>query len=239
MADLGKNFTLPVLNGPVRFAVGRLDGLTSNSWKCETRRSKGKDRHDIYIMCRDNFKEAKVSLHASGRWRMGFKEQALTKNPRLLPPGKSRAWQIWDEPPAQLPRTLIAFRLLFPMSELAVSPAQRRPTEWDRVFFLQALPPPHMTVVTLFVTAEDVSLRYESLPSIPLVSMDIGQGRRAQLIAHGDKEGDIPDVIDRAAALPREAAGRAGKEIPPEAYGYFLGVSPDGARFLVGGRMNR
>ncbi len=31
--------------------------------------------------CRDNFKEAKVSLHTSGKWRMGFTIEALVKNP--------------------------------------------------------------------------------------------------------------------------------------------------------------
>jgi hypothetical protein len=69
----------PIRRGPIRFAVGHPDGLTSNSWRVWT-----SPAGDVYISCRDNFKEAKVSLHASGRWRMGFTEKAVEKNARLL-----------------------------------------------------------------------------------------------------------------------------------------------------------
>lgn len=49
---------LPVKSGPIPFAVGPPNGLTSNSWRMWT------SRHgDIYIACRNTFKEAKVSLH--------------------------------------------------------------------------------------------------------------------------------------------------------------------------------
>ena len=73
---------LPVKEPPVRFAVGPTkDGLTSNSWRMWT--EKRGDVYDLYLKCRDNFREAKVSLHASGRWRMGFTEEAIKDNCKL------------------------------------------------------------------------------------------------------------------------------------------------------------
>jgi hypothetical protein len=70
---------LPVRHGPLRFVVGHPEGLTSNSWIVWTSK-----RGDVYISCRDNFTEAKVSLHASGRWRMAFTETAVAENSNLL-----------------------------------------------------------------------------------------------------------------------------------------------------------
>lgn len=115
---------IPMRRGPVRFAVGPPNGFTSNAWRIRTTK-----HGDVYIACRDNFREAKVSLHASGRWRMGFTTEAVVKTRNLFPTDQNRAWEVWDEPPVSLPNTVIAFRLLFPPSELAVRPEQRVPNE--------------------------------------------------------------------------------------------------------------
>ena len=122
---------LPKTRGPLRFAVGPPDGLTSNAWRFWTTR-----RGDVYIACRDNFQEAKVSLHASGRWRMGFTTEAIGRNPQLIPADADRAWEVWDEPPASLPNTIVAFRLIFPTSELAVRPEQRPVKKWKNVLYI-------------------------------------------------------------------------------------------------------
>jgi hypothetical protein len=49
------DFGFPLREGPVKFAVGPPDGLTSNTWRFWTTVN-----GDIYLACRDNFKEAKV-----------------------------------------------------------------------------------------------------------------------------------------------------------------------------------
>jgi hypothetical protein len=97
----------------VRFAIGRPDGITSNSWKIGTHRG------SVYIECRDNFQEAKVSLHPEGGWRMAFTTEAIAngKLQRLPYVPFKRDWHVWDEPPATLPDTVVAFRLVFPTSE--------------------------------------------------------------------------------------------------------------------------
>lgn len=225
---------LPIRSGPVRFAVGPPNGLTSNAWRIWATK-----HGDVYITCRDNFTEAKVSLHASGRWRIGFTSEAIAKNPEILSSEQDRAWEVWDEPSASLPNTVVAFRLVFPSSELAVRPEQRKPKDWAKVVFIEAPPPGKLTVLTLFVTVADTTLSHESEPSFCLASLGIGNNRYAQLIAHGEPEGDIPDLIERSVAHARKQAEARGIEIPNEAYGYFFGNQSDGSRFLVGARINR
>src|ERR1700758_5539999 len=106
---------LPIKDEPVRFAVGAPDGITSNSRKVWAKQS------GVYIACRDNFTETKVSLHTSndphlpGRWRMGFTKESLQKIAHLRAQEENRAWEVWDEPAPSLPSgTVAAFRLVFP-----------------------------------------------------------------------------------------------------------------------------
>jgi hypothetical protein len=225
---------LPIRKGPVRFAVGPPNGLTSNSWTLRTEK-----KGNIYIACRDNFKEAKISLHASGRWRMGFTSEALVKNPRLARlEGRNRAWEVWDKPPPQLPSVTIAFRLYFPTSELAVRPEQRPASEWGSVIFIEPAPAGggKLSALTLFVTKGDVEPRHESEPSFRLASLAIGRDLHAQLVAHGEPEGNIPKIIERTRDEGRRKVRASGLELPAGAYLYVLGRSDDGSRFLVGAR---
>ncbi|WP_068815712.1 hypothetical protein [Phormidesmis priestleyi] len=216
-----------------RFAVGSPNGLTSNSWRIWA------SKHgDVYIACRDNFKEAKVSLHASGRWRMGFTTEAISKNSHLLPSDQNRAWEVWDQPPISLPNTVIAFQLVFPTSELAVRPEQRIPKEWKDVIFIEAAPPGKLTILTLFVTVGDMVLTHECEPSFCLASLDIGGGRYAQLIAHGDPENDLPQLLEQSVAEAQKQAKISGITIPDGAYGYFFGKRENGSRFLFGACIN-
>lgn len=226
--------SLPIRVGPVRFAVGHPDGPTSNSW-----RMWATTNGDVYVACRDSFKETKVSLHASGRWRMGFTTEAVAKNRDLLVPDQNRAWEVWDRPPEVLPGTVVAFRLIFPTSELAVMPDQRTPSQWKKVIHIEAAPLGKVTVLTLFITVGDVDLRHASEPSLCLASLDIGQELRAQLVAHGDPEGQLQKLIDDSVTLARREAESAGIELPAEAFGYFFGNRDDGSRFIVGAKLAR
>ena len=225
---------LPLRAGPIRFAVGPPNGLSSNAWRVWTTKA-----GDVYIACRDNFKEAKVSLHTSGRWRMGFTTEAVSKNTKLLGCDQNRAWEVWDRPPETLPETVIAFRLIFPTSELAVHPEQRGPSMWTKVVHIEAAPPGKVTTVTLFITHGDVVLRHESQPSFCLASLDIGNGLRAQIVVHGDPEGKLPGLIERSVFEAHQQAESAGVEIPDSGYGYFFGHQNDGSRFFFGARLTR
>lgn len=176
---------LPVRNKPVRFAVGDPNGLTSNSWRVWVEKTQ-----ELYICCRDNFKETKVSLHATGHWRMGFTEQAIAARPDLLTSSEqNRAWEVWDKPAESLPKTIAAFHLYFPTSELAVQPKQRTGKLWKDVYFIEPAPPGKITTFTLFITTGDNQLNHESEPSFPLASFELTENRFAKLVAHGDPEG--------------------------------------------------
>jgi len=50
----------------IRFALGEASGLSSLSWRVWVSGA------DAYISCRDNYRVLKVSLHRSGRWRIGL-----------------------------------------------------------------------------------------------------------------------------------------------------------------------
>ena len=229
---------LPIIDKPVRFAVGAPDGITSNSWKIWATKS------GVYIACRDNFKETKVSLHASsnphvaGRWRVGFTTESLSKIAHLRSHDENRAWEVWDEPAPSLPGATVAFRLIFPTSELAVSPDLRKPKEWKNVIYIESAPAGKLTVLTLFVTMGEPELVHEFEPSFRLASFSINSGRRAQLIAHGEPENDFPELMRKTVADAKAQAKAAGIVLPKKAYGYFLGRQGDGCRFIFGARID-
>lgn len=226
---LTQSGVLPIKNGPVRFAVGPPNGISSNAWRIWTMKT-----GDVYIACRDNFKEVKVSLHASGRWRMGFTTEALAKNALLVGDGENRAWDVWDRPPETLPNTVRAFQLIFPTSELAVRPDQRQLKDWQNVIHIEAAPLGKLTVISLFITQGEVALAHESEPSFCLASLNLNNGTYVQLIAHGEPEGNFPKLVAASVADARKQTEGAGLTIPNDAYGYFLGQHDDGTRFIFG-----
>jgi hypothetical protein len=79
-------------------------------------------------------------------------------------------------------------------------------------------------------------LQHQSEPSIWLPSLEMPQGRRAQLVIHGEPEGEFPQIMERGVREARSRAERAGVTLPPEGYAYFLGGSPQGVHFLVAAR---
>jgi hypothetical protein len=224
------------MNEHVRFAILSHSGLSSNSWGVWVEKDE-----TVYIGCRDNFQEVKVSLHSSpardaGRWRVGFDRAALNKIGELLPSRQNRAWDVWDEPEEQLPKATIAFKLLFPTSELIIPAEKRHSRVWKRnAAFIEAAPPGKITVVTLFITDGD----HASEPSITFARLPINKQRVAQLVAHGDPEGDLMQVIDSAVSQAISGAHSKGIEVPNESYGYFVGQSNDGCRFIFGARLKR
>lgn len=222
-----------IKSGPVRFAVGAPDGLTSNSWRLWTSKA-----GDIYLKCRDSMRETKVSLHASGRWRMGITDEAVRAKPGLVPAGRDRAWEVWDEPPPVAPGVIAAIQLIFPTSELAVRPDQRATTTWRDTIFIEAAPTGVGRVVaaTVFITTGDVVIRAEPGPSARLASLPLLDGRWVQLVVHHEPELDLRPVVEqtRNAALRQHGLGH--KDLPPTAYVYLWGQRESGARLLVGAR---
>jgi hypothetical protein len=225
---------LPILDEPVRFAVGDPNGVTSNSWRVWAEKN-----DELYIACRDSFTETKVSLHASGRWRMGFTTQAIAKNPNLMPENGNRAWEVWDRPNETLPKTITAFHLYFVTSELAVTQEQRVGKKWKGVHFIEAGPVGKITTVTLFITRGDCDPVHESEPSFVLASFGLTDGRYAKIVAHGDPYGFLPELIEASVSEAWRALAEKDIAVPATAFSYFFGHRENGARFIVGARMRR
>jgi hypothetical protein len=147
--------SLPIGGRNVRFAIGTPTGRSSNSWLIETRKT-----GDIYIICRDNFSESKVSLHASGKWRYAFTDSIAKTRPDLVSPGSDRALHKWNPPDGWKQRPIVAFELLVPQSGLYLSSSDR--TNWKKsVIFIDPHQNPQlMTVVQLVVAPARMAFDY-------------------------------------------------------------------------------
>lgn len=160
----------------LRFAVGDPTGLSSNSWRVWT-----KQDGDVYICCRDNYGEFKVSLHGD-RWRCGFSAQGAAATAHLRPGGEDRAWDKWERP-ASASGVTIGYRLAFVASELAMGPAARRKNNWDKVEFLGGPPAGGLTLVTVTINEPNVewevsggTARFLDLPGDGRVQVGIQSG---------------------------------------------------------------
>ncbi len=98
----------------IRFEVRSESGLTGASWKCWT---EGRDKNDVYILCRELGGAFKVSLHESGKWHIGFSEtfyaEAFSESG---PRPDSRLIESWMRPRPIMPGVTLAFRVLTPWS---------------------------------------------------------------------------------------------------------------------------
>jgi hypothetical protein len=226
--SLARAGLLPIRNDVVRFAVGNPMAKTSNGWRVWT-----EGPGDIYIACRDNFKETKVSLHVSGNWRFGFTSQAVDARPELVADGKNRAWEVWKKPGEFVDGVIQAFKLIFPLMELAISPEQRIGTNWKNTIYIEAGDEQVHTVLALYVTKSSVPLSFSNLKSFCLGIWDLPDGTYAQLVAQAEP-GDANAQITEAVLAAKQQAAEAAVEMPETAYFLFLGQdSLTGARFLL------
>ena len=220
---------LPITRGVLRFAIGHPDRISSNSWRVWTSKS-----GDIYVACRDNYRETKISLHASDRWRFGFTSEAVTRNPAVIDIGGNRAWEVWNRPEAILPGATAAFRLMFFTCELAVTPTMRPENDWKNVIFIEAAPNDGVNVVTIWVTEGNPRLRYGAGRSITLASLPLKNDQQMQVTVHGDFDPSRQDWLQEAIAAAMHMQRE--KRLPTVLEGgrlLLFGQSPDGARFIT------
>lgn len=224
---------LPIRGNSVIFAVGSPQGVTSNSWKIWTSPKKG----DIYVACRDNMVEAKISLHGSGRWRMAFTEES-----RLFWEDNNRAWTVWQKPNPHLPYDVIhALEILFPQWERFITPEQRneRPRTWrkNKVYIEEGIKE-FITSVSLFVAAKGTSISYKHLNSFPLAILTVTEDSELHVVPHQYPETNLREAISDATAKARASIDDKGVESPAGLYGYFLQGTPDGCRYLYVARIS-
>ena len=222
----------PITTSPLRFAIGDPAGLTSNSWKVWVH---GED--DVYLACRDNYKELKVSLHASGRWRMGFTQEAVgtVRERNLLGPDEDRAWSVWDQPPEVIPASTAAFRLFFFPQHLAVTPGHRTSRLWRREqIYVRAPQPPAITIVTLWVTQGAHVLRAEDHRSLTLARLPLGGAKMVQVtVSEETPSAAFLAGLEGSLAEARAHTQAAGVTVPEEGRVALFGNDNTGCRFMV------
>lgn len=218
----------------IRFVVGKPTGLTSNSWKIWTHSDPRHKTKAVYISCRDNFNEVKISLHPTGKWRIGFTEQALNKNPNLTSADENRAWEVWDKPIEQIPDVTIAYRLVFHNDSVTIKPPQRNTKLWKKpLIYIEDPPPDKLTIVTVFIVKGNKKLTHSTEKSHEIAIFELGNNLFAHVVAHAEKMGTMENTLNtglRAAILD---CANKGIDIKENYYAYFHGNMEDGSRFLA------
>jgi hypothetical protein len=112
--------SIPLTRSPVRFAVGAPTGASTNSWKVWVHKD------DIYVACRDNFSGIKVSLHASGIWRVGFTQEFAQARSDIVPEGQDRIMKKWKPKLDGAQQVIIGFQIIAPIGSLYLGAKDRK-----------------------------------------------------------------------------------------------------------------
>jgi len=206
---------LPLTAQPLRFAVGAPGQRSTNSWKVWVR------GNDTYVACRDNFRQIKVSLHASGIWRLGFTETLANAKPEMLPKGGDRVWKKWTPVLDEEHRTAIGFQFVAPLPALYVEAERRRSWPPSIVFVEPPADPTLMTVISVVVVLGRNPVRVTTGNGVPIAIVPLGDSRTVQLVATYEAAAPVVDVIKSTFQRTVDQIGGP-RSLPPE--GVFMVV---------------
>jgi len=217
----------------IRFALGEPEGLSSLSWRVWVNQN-----GDSYIACRDNYQELKVSLHRSGRWRIGLTVEGANATAHLRPAGEDRAWDVWDRPPSSGGIT-VGCRILFLPSEFSVTPELRRTLNWKHVEFLGVPVTGWITVATVSINEPGAEMLVDGAGDQAAGFLPMPTGERLQLTLHTEILGEdfrrsIATGFQRALSQMMVTGTRP----PPESRLFITGAR-GGARFAVEANVTR
>ncbi|MBK9027258.1 MAG: hypothetical protein IPN98_05120 [Propionivibrio sp.] len=227
---------LPITKPPLRFAVGSPDGASSNSWVLQVKKT-----GDVYISCRDSFQDWKVSLHASGRWRLGLTSEAIRERPQLLPVGADRAWDKWSPPPDHAEKVVFAFQIVFPSRDLFLTPAHR---EGDKALvFVEPHPnPAMMTVISVCIVPSLDPVVFDKIEPVAgilaVIPLDIT--RSVQLLANYEDASGFEGFWDETTAKLKERATASGhgESLPEDLLVLVNGIREGGIRWVGASLLN-
>ena len=153
---------LPLRQGPLKFALMNSDRLSSESWVIKVT-----NQGDVYIICREEDLDIKVSLHQSGEQKIAYR--ATWRGDRI---DYVRWWK--EHPHYRDNRARPSFTLIFPDFGLSLDEAWRRdyPNTWSaRHLLVQAPHQPLATLVAFVIVDADVDMTehvgYALLAEIP------------------------------------------------------------------------
>jgi len=210
----------PLTCRAVRFAVGTPDAASTNSWRVWTRRD------DAYIACRDNFREFKVSLHASGKWRLGFTSTAIEVRPDLIATGSDRAWHKWTPDFSDPTRPIIAFQLLVPTEGLYLTRDQRGAWPTSVVFVEPLGVANHVTIVSVVVVPGKEHLQDKGAL---LAVLPLGAHRTVQAFVSYQSDEYIRPMLLTGHEKARRFNGQV---LPKTGVIMLIGIRPEGIPWL-------
>ncbi len=185
--------SMPATGRDLRVAIGTPGGPSTNSWKLWV---KG---HDVYMKCRDNFRELKASLHASGIWRYGFTEEFVRSKPNVLQQGVDRVWKRWQPSAAARMGPIIGFQVVALPQGLYLRANDRQSWPHSVAFVEPPADPGRLTVlsVTIVPGRQAISMSAGSRGAVIAV-LSLADDRSAQLVATHEPKGDIETLIENA-----------------------------------------
>lgn len=151
----------------IHFAVGSETGLRSSIWEIEA------DKNDIYIAPEGLRQKIKTSLHASGKWRFGVsKEFCDDLKSAGVWPGGDRKLEGWPRPSEFSLVYTLAFRIVFPASELRVWPTRESDMKCRSVTWLPMPLKEHAVEVDILYTRQFVEIHSSTGKKLAQVEMN-------------------------------------------------------------------
>ena len=170
---------IPLRQGPLRFAVYRQNGLTSNSWRVWIER-----QGDVYIACRDNFQGMKISLHKSGKCHIANEHKGHIDGDRYM--------GTWFGDVNEETLGTVAFRLLFPSPSLYLNQEKRdwHPKIWNKNrIYIESPEPPFGTIITFAIVKDSIThMDGRNALVYPLAVLPAWPGTRLWVIVSHDYE---------------------------------------------------
>lgn len=183
--------SIPLTRSPVRFAVGTPTGASTNSWKVWVRKD------DIYVACRDNFSGFKVSLHASGIWRVGFTQEFAQMRTDIVSEGHDRVMKKWKPNLDVSEQVIIGFQIVAPLGSLYLGANDRK--KWpSSVVFVEPPPDSGKTVVisvAVVFSHQPVIVQPEMVGGVIAV-LPVRNDRSVQLVATYEDIKEILSLIE-------------------------------------------
>jgi hypothetical protein len=168
--------------------VGTPKGVSSNSWKIWVR------RFDTYVACRDNFREFKVSLHASGIWRVALTKETVAARPELFS-GGDRILHKWS-PDLSSRKPVIGFQLIVMNAGLYLQKRQRRGWPTSVVFVEPPSNPEEMTILSVtIVQSRDPLVLLANQRSAVISLIPLGSDRTVQTVATHSINSGIESLV--------------------------------------------
>jgi hypothetical protein len=188
----------------LRFAVGSPVGPQGAVWRLWADQN-----GNIYVGARSICDKFKASLHASGRWRIGYSEAEMRR--LSLPEGADRAVVKWSAPQkVQAGEAQLIFLVFVPASEVVSPP---NPTSSDSsIFWHPTSTPATRAVFSIWVSGSDTEMRGTLVGKVSIPGKTIWcfvRNEADDAAARANREGDRRKLLDHLGGTFPDAAPKS------------------------------